>query len=94
MRILHATRLESGSEKSLEPELSHNQIGAILKLDAEATKRDDSLQAVLSAQVRKINFHHRGAATHDCNGMKKSQESRSLEAESSDIVKLTQKVSI
>jgi hypothetical protein len=54
IRILHAGRVESGHEKTLDLELLFNQIGGIIKLDEEAPEEDESLQALLSAQVRKL----------------------------------------
>ena len=57
-----------------------------------APEEDDSLQAALSAQVRKTNFEHRRAAVYDHNGSKKCQESRCPKAESSDLSTLTQAI--
>ena len=92
IRILHAARVESGNEKSLDLELLLYQIGGIFKPDEEAPENDESLQAALSAQVCKTNYENRGAAAHDRNVPKKNQESRSPKPESSDISKLTQVV--
>ncbi len=64
---------------------------SIFKPDEEAPEEDNSLQAALSAQASK-SFEHQGAAAHVRGGPKKSQESRSPKAESSDIAKLTQAV--
>ena len=67
IRILHAARVESGNEKSLDLELLLYQIGGIFKPDEEAPENDESLQAALSAQVCKTNYENRGAAAHDRN---------------------------
>ncbi len=75
------------------PYILFNQIGSIFKPNEEAQEEVESLQAALSAQVRKNNFEHRGAAVHhDSSVPKKNQESRSPNPESSDIAKLTQVV--
>ena len=50
---------------------------------------DDTLQAALSAQVRKRPFKHRGALDNDRPGPTQSQESRPRRRESSILLKLT-----
>ena len=74
-----------GDGKTLDLELLLNQIGGIFKPDEEASEDDDTLQAAISAQVRKTNFEHRGAIANDRTGPKKSQESRSPKVEFSDL---------
>ena len=92
IRVLHSACVESGNGKILDLELLLDQIGGIFKPNEEAPEDDDSLQAALSAQVRKTNYENRGTAAYDCNMPKKKQESRSLKPEYSDISKLTQVV--
>ena len=89
IRILHAARVEAGDGKGLDLELLLNQIKGIFKPDEGAKENEESLQAALSAQVRKTNYENRGAAVYDCIVPKKSQESRSPKQTSSDILKLT-----
>ncbi len=66
IRILHATRVESGNGKPLDLEILLNLIGGIFKPDEGAPEDDDTLQSALSAQICKTNFEHRGAAAYDC----------------------------
>ncbi len=61
IRILHATRVEVGGEKTLDLELLFNQICGLFEPDEEAPEDDGSLQAALAAQVRKTNYKCRGA---------------------------------
>ena len=63
IRILHAARVEAGDGKDLDMEILLNLIGGILKPDEEAAGDEESLQAALSAQVRKSNYEwqHRTA---------------------------------
>ena len=72
--------------------MDYIQIWGIFKPDQEATENDETLQAALSAQVCKTNFENRGAAVHDRNVPKKSQEPRSPKQASSNVLKLTQVV--
>ena len=88
IRILHAASMEAGDGKNLDLEILLNENGGIFKPDEEAPEQDESLQAALSAQVRKTDYENRG----DLNVPKKSQESRSPIPESLDISKLTQVV--
>ena len=74
---------------TLDLELLLNQIGGTFKPNEEAPEDDDSLQAALSAQIRKTNYENRA---HDHNGSEKNQESRSPKEESSDISKPAQVV--
>jgi hypothetical protein len=57
--ILHAARVESGNGKVLDLELLLNQVGRIFKPCEEGLEEDVTLQAALSAQVRKMyNGNH------------------------------------
>ena len=67
IRVLHAARVESENGKILGLELLLNRIGGIFKPDEEAPEDDDTLQAALSAQVRRTNYENCGAAAHDGN---------------------------
>ena len=69
-----------------------NQIGDIFKPDEEATENDESLQAALSAQVRRSNYVNRGMAAHDRNVPKKNQDTRSPKPSPTDLSKLVQVV--
>ena len=60
--------------------------------DEETPEDDNTLQAALSAQIRKTNFQHQGAVANDRTGPTKSQESRCPKAESQDLSKLTQAI--
>ena len=79
--------MESGNGKILDLGLLLNPIGGIFKPEEEESEDDDSLQAALSAQIRKTNYENLGAAAHARNGPK-NQKSRSLKQESSGISKL------
>jgi hypothetical protein len=57
-------------------------------------KDDDSLQAALSAQARKTNFQHWGAAEYNRTGPKNSQESKFPRSDSLEMSKLKQRFSI
>ena len=94
IRILHAARVDAGSGKDLDLELLLNQIGDIFKPDEEPKENDESLQAALSAQVRKSNYENRGMAAHDHNHdvPKKNQDTRSPKLSSADFSKLMQVV--
>ncbi len=60
-----------------------------------APEEDDALRAaLLTAKVSKTHFKYRGAAFNDRNRPRKGQESRSPEADSSDLSKLTQAIFI
>ena len=87
IRILHAARVEAGDGKNLDLELLLNLIGGIFKPDEGATENDESLQAALSAQVRKSNYENRGMAVHDPNVPKKTQDTRSPKQLMSDFSK-------
>ena len=63
-----------------------------MKPDEEATENDESLQAALSAQVRKWNYENRGMAAHDRNVPKKNQDTRSSKQSSTDFSKRMQVV--
>ena len=91
-RVLHSARVESGNGLILDLKLLLNLIGGIFRPDEEALENDESLQATLSAQVRKTNYENRGAAAYDRNGPKKNQDSKSPKPEPLDISKLMQLV--
>ncbi len=58
IRILHAARVESGNGEVLDLELLLNQAGGIFEPDEEDPEEDVTLQAALSAQVRKTNYEN------------------------------------
>ncbi len=84
--------MESGNGKKLDLELLFNLTGGTFKPDEDGMEEDCSLQAALSAQVRKTNYENRGAAVQDRTEPKKNQESRPPRSGSPDIAKLTQSV--
>ena len=53
MRILNDERVEYSKGKALELELLLNRIGSVFKPVEDETPDEESLQAALSAQVRK-----------------------------------------
>ena len=56
MRILNDERVEYSKGKALELELLLNRIGSVFKPVEEETPDVESLQAALSAQVRKNEY--------------------------------------
>ena len=64
IRVLHAARVEADNGKDLDMEILLNLIGGIFKPEDEAAGDEESLQAALSAQVRKPNYENRGMAVH------------------------------
>ena len=90
IRILHAACVDAGAGKDLDLELFLNQIRDIFKPDEEATENDESLQAALSAQVRRLNYENRGMAAHHRNVPKKNQDTRSPKPSPADLSKLVQ----
>ena len=56
MRILNDERVEYSKGKALELELLLNRIGSVFKPVEEETPDEESLQAALSAQVRKNEY--------------------------------------
>ena len=63
-----------------------------MKPDEEATENDESLQAALSAQVRKANYENRGLAAHDRNVPKRNQDARFPKQTTSNFSELMQVV--
>ena len=71
MRILNDERVEYSKGKVLELELLLNRIGSVFKPVEDDTPEDKSLQAALSAQVRKNEY--RGTHGKDRGGPNQSQ---------------------
>jgi hypothetical protein len=90
IRILHAARVESGDGERLDLQLLFNQVRGIFKPDEKVTEEDCTLQAALSAQVRKANYENPGAAAQGHTVQKRNIESRNQKSGSQDIEKLTQ----
>ena len=74
IRTLHAAHVDADDGKFLDMEILLNLIGGIFKPDEEAAVDDESLQAALSAQVRKTNYENRGMAMHERKALKKNPE--------------------
>ncbi len=94
IRVLHASRVESGNGKKLDLELFKlfNQVSRISKPNKEAPEDNGSLQSVQLAQVCKTNYEISGAATQDLTGPKKYGKSQSPNFGSNDIEILTRLV--
>jgi hypothetical protein len=73
-------------------EIILNIIGGIFKPEDESAGDDASLQAALSAQVRRTNYEHRGMATQERKPIKKNSDQRSPKQSGSDLSKLMQVV--
>ena len=73
-------------------EILLNLIGGIFKPDEEAAADEESLQAALSAQVRKSNYENRGMAVQDRRVPKKNPDARSSKQSIPDLSKLMQVV--
>ena len=56
MRILNEERIEYSKGKTLDLELLLNRIGSIFKPIEEEAQEDESLQAALTAQIRKSAY--------------------------------------
>ncbi len=67
----------SGRRKDFRPLIIVQSNRGIFKPDEEAPEDDGSLQAALSAQVRKTDYKNRGTAVQDRAWPNKNQESRS-----------------
>ena len=93
-RVLHVARAEAGNGKDLDMEILLNQVGGIFKTDSEeeAAGDEESLQAALSAQVRRPTYENRGMAAQDRKGPKKNPDNRSPKQSKSEISKLIQAV--
>ena len=92
IRVLHAARLEAGNGKDLGMKILLIQVGEIFKPEEEAAGDEDSLQATLSANVRRPTYENRGMAVQDRKGPKKNPDNRSPNQSSSEISKLIQAV--
>ena len=92
IRVLHASRVEAGNGKDLDMEILLNQVGGIFKPEEEAASNEESLQAALSANVRRPNYENRGMAAQDRKGPKKIPDNRSPKQSTSEISKLIQAV--
>ncbi len=79
MRIFHEERVEYSKGKSLDLEKLLNRIGSIFKLIEEEAPVDKSLQAALTAQIRKSG--NKGAQAKNRSGPKHVQNSRPKPAE-------------
>ena len=77
--ILLAARVETDNGKDLDMEILLNLIGGIFKPEDEAAGDEKSLQAALSAQVRKPNssYENSGMAVHERKAPKKNPDARS-----------------
>ena len=73
-------------------EILLNLIGRLFKPDEETAGDEESLQAALSAQVRKHTYENRGMSAQDRKGPKKNSDTRSLKQSVSDLAKLMQAV--
>ena len=80
MRILNDKRVEYSKGKVLELELLLNRIGIVFKPVEDDTPEEESLQAALSAQVRKNEY--KGTQGKDRGGPKQSRNPRPDRAES------------
>ena len=78
IRVLLAARVEAGNGTDLDMEILLNQVGGIFKTDSEeeAAGDEESLQAALSAQVRRPTYENRGMVIQDRNGPKKNPGTR------------------
>ena len=92
IRVLHAARVDSDNGKDLDMEILLNLIGGIFKPEDEAAGDDQSLQAALTAQVRRTNYENRGMATQERKAPKKNTEQRSPKQSVSDFSTLMQVV--
>jgi hypothetical protein len=80
------------SGKILDLELSLNQVGGIFKPKDDGQEDDITLQAALSAQVRKTNYENSGAAMQERPVPKKNSDPRSQRPEPRERDKLYQLV--
>ena len=92
IRVLHAARVEAGNGKDLDMEILLNQVGGIFKPEEEAAGDEESLQAALSAQIRRPTYENRGMAAQDRKGPKKNPDTRSPKQPAPDLAKLIQAV--
>ena len=92
IRILHAAGVEADNGKDLDMEILLNLIGEVFKPEDEAAGDEESLQAALSAQVRKPNIEHRGMAVHERKAPKKNPDARSPKQSIPNLAKLMQVV--
>ena len=92
IRTLHAARVDADNGTILDMEILLNLIGGIFKPDEEAAVDDESLQAAMSAQIRKTNYENRGMAMQERKALQKNPENRSPRQSSTDISKLVQVV--
>ena len=92
IRVLHAARVEAGNGKDLDMEILLNQVGGIFKPEEEAAGDEESLQAALSANVRRPTYENRGMAAQDRKGPKKNPDNKSPKQSTSEISKLIQAV--
>ena len=92
IRVLHAARVEAGNGNDLDIDILLNLIGGIFKPEEEAAGDEESLQAALSAQVRRQTYENRGMAAQDCKGPKKNPDTRSPKQSVPDLAKLKQSV--
>ena len=74
MRILNDERVEYSKGKVLELELLLNRIGIVFKPVEDDTPEEESLQAALSAQVRKNEY--KGMQGRDLGGRKAKSKSK------------------
>ena len=86
MRILNDERVEYSKGKVLELELLLNRIGSVFKPVEDDTPEEESLQAALSAQVRKNEY--KGMQGKDRGGPKQNTNPKPDRAESESDSKL------
>jgi hypothetical protein len=92
IQTLHSVRVESGDGKILDLEILLNQVLGILKPEDEGPDDDTTLQALLSAQVRKTNYENSGAAMQDRPVPKRNSDPRNQQPEPRERDKLYQLV--
>ena len=82
MRILNDEHVWYSKGKKLDSdlELLLNRIGSVFKPNEEEPPEVDTLQAALTAQVRKNNYKHRGAPAKDRDGPGRPQAESKFKA--------------
>jgi hypothetical protein len=90
MRILNKEHVEYSKGKSLDLELLLDRIGSIFKPIEEEAQEDESLQAALTAQIRK--GENKGSHAKKLSGKKPIQNSRPKRAEQESDSRLTRHI--
>ena len=91
-QILHAARVDSDNGTTLDMEIILNLISGIFKPEDESAGYEASLQAALSAQVRRTNYEHRGMAPQERKPLQKNPDQRTPKQSAVDFSKLMQVV--